>query len=53
MNIHQLIDCINDPNLDAQVKNDFLKKFIDRIDYDVIDYGQNRGGKPVLDVYLK
>ena len=53
VNIHQLIDCINDPNLDAQAKNDFLKKFIDRIDYDVIDYGQNRGGKPVLDVYLK
>ena len=51
--IHQLIDCVNDPNLDAQAKNDFLKKFIDRIDYDVIDFGQNRGGKPVLDVYLK
>ena len=53
VNMHQLIDCVNDPNLDAQAKNDFLKKFIDRIDYDVIDFGQNRGGKPVLDVYLK
>ena len=53
INIRRLIDCVKDPDLDAQAKNDFLKQFIERIDYDVIDYGKNRGGKPVLDVYLK
>ena len=51
--IHQMIDCLNDPDLDAQAKNDFLKQYIDRIDYDVIDFGQAKGGQAVLDVYLK
>jgi len=51
--LHQMIDCLNDTNLDAQAKNDFLKQYIDRIDYDVIDFGQAKGGQAVLDVYLK
>lgn len=51
--LHSLIDCIRDPEIDAKAKNDFLKQFIDRIDYDVIDYGQCKGGKVVLDVFLK
>lgn len=51
--IHQMIDCLNDPEKDALAKNDFLKQYIDRIDYDVIDFGQAKGGKAVLDVYLK
>lgn len=48
-----MIDCIRDPEIDAKAKNDFLKRFIERIDYDVIDYGHCKGGKVVLDVFLK
>jgi hypothetical protein len=51
--MHKLIDCIEDPNLDAQAKNDFLKQFIDKITYDVIDHGVRRGATPVLEVFLK
>lgn len=51
--LHSMIDCIKNPELSAKDKNDFLKKYIEKIDYDVIDYGVNKGGKPVLDVYLK
>lgn len=51
--VHQMIACLNDPDKDAQAKNDFLKQYIDRIDYDVIDFGQAKGGQAVLDVYLK
>lgn len=51
--LHKLIDCLGDQNLSAKEKNVFLKKYIDRIDYDIIDYGGKKGGKPVLDVRLK
>jgi len=51
--MHALIDCINNPDMDAKAKNDFLKQYIEEIRYDVIDYGTNKGGKPVLDVFLK
>ena len=51
--IHQIIDMLNDPNKDAQAKNDLLTEYIDYINYDVIDYGYRKGGKPVLDVFLK
>lgn len=52
-NLHAVIDCIKDPNLEAKEKNDFLKQMIEIITYDVIDYGRKRGGKPVLEVFLK
>jgi hypothetical protein len=51
--LHSIIDCMTDPEADAQAKNNFLKQFIDHIDYDVIDYGKRRGGKPVLTVFYK
>ncbi len=51
--MHQLIECLKDENITAKEKNDFLKQYIDRIEYDVIDFGRNKGGKPMLDVYLK
>ena len=51
--LHSIIDCVTDPDADAQAKNDFLKRFIDHITFDVIDYGKRRGGKPVLDVFYK
>lgn len=50
---HALIDCINDPAISAQAKNDFLKQHIERIDYDAISFGERKGGKALLDVYLK
>lgn len=51
--IHALIDCINNPEIDVKSKNQFLKRFIDKITFDVIDYGVNKGGEAVMDVYLK
>lgn len=52
-NLHAIIDCINDPDMDAKEKNDFLKHFIEKIEYDSIDHGRMRGGEAVLDVYFK
>ena len=39
--------------LSAKAKNDFLKQHISLIKYDTIDYGAGKGGKAVLDLYLK
>lgn len=50
--LHAMIEKINDPSLSAQAKNDFLKQYIDRIDYDVISYGERKGGKALLSVHL-
>lgn len=51
--IHAIIDCISDDTITAQAKNDFLKEHIERIDYDAVDHGRKKGGKALLDVYLK
>jgi DNA invertase Pin-like site-specific DNA recombinase len=51
--LHAMIDCVKDPNLSAKNKNDFLKQFISKITYDAIDYGRRKGGKAVLEVFLK
>lgn len=51
--IHKLIDTIADENLSAAEKNDFLKGYIEDIEYDVVDYGMRKGGKPILKVILK
>lgn len=53
VNLHAMIDCIKDPDITAKKKNDFLKQFIDRVTYDAIDYGRNKGGKVILEVFLK
>ena len=53
LNLHAMIECIKDPDLSAKAKNDFLKQFIDRITYDSIDYGRNKGGKVILEVFFK
>ena len=50
--LHQMIEMINTPDVDAKAKNDFLRKYIEYIEYDVIDYGRSKGGKAVLDVHL-
>ena len=51
--LHQMIEMIRNPEVDAKAKNDFLREYIEDIKYDVIDYGRMKGGKPVLDVHLK
>lgn len=51
--LHSVIECINDPEMSNKAKNEFIKQFVDYISYDVIDYGVRRGGKPVLEVFLK
>lgn len=51
--LHAMIDSINDPSLSVQAKNDFLKQYIERIDYDVLDLGYRKGGKALLTLDLK
>lgn len=53
VSLHQMIDCIRNTELSAKAKNDFLKLHIDKVKYDVLDYGTGRGGKPILDIELK
>lgn len=52
VNLHAIIDCIQNPEIDAKAKNVFLKKFIDTIKYDTLDYGMNKGGEALMDIYL-
>lgn len=51
--LNMIVDTMNNPDVDAKAKNDFLKLFIARINYDAIDLGRNKGVKPVLDIVLK
>lgn len=51
--LHAMIDCVKNPEISAKAKNDFLKQFIDKITYDTINYGQGKGGKAILEVFLK
>ena len=53
VNIHAAIDCIKDDSLNAQAKNDSLKEHIEKITFDVVDLGRGKGGKPILEVFLK
>lgn len=52
MQLHGVINCINDPNEDAKAKNFLMKSVIDHIDYDVIDFGRKKGGQAVVDIHL-
>lgn len=51
--LHAAIDTLKNPDIDAKEKNIFLKKVIEKITFDSIDHGQNKGATPVLDIYLK
>lgn len=51
--LHQMINCIKDDSISVLDKNAFLKRFIERIDYDSIDLGWKKGVKVVLDIHLK
>lgn len=48
--LHAIIDCLKNTDLSAAEKNYFLKSVIKVITYDVIDFGTNKGGKPVLEI---
>lgn len=52
-NFHAMLDCLNSPDLNARAKNDFLKEFIEKIEFDTIDLGRGKGAEAVLDVYFK
>lgn len=52
-NIHAVIESLQNPNIDAKSKNDFMKQFLEKIEMDVIDQGRGKGGVPVLDVHFK
>ena len=52
-NLNEMIKCVTDPDLSAKRKNDFLKQFVDRVTYDAEDYGRSKGGKVILEVFLK
>ena len=52
-NIHAVIDSLRDPDIDARSKNDFMKQFIEKIEFDAVDFGKGKGGAPVLDIYFK
>lgn len=52
-NIHAVIDSLRDPDIDAKSKNDFMKQFIEKIEFDAVDLGYRKGGAPVLDIYFK
>lgn len=51
--LHRLIAVIQDEDMEPKAQNDFLKAFIEKIEYDAIDYGRQKGGKAILDIHLK
>jgi len=51
--LRKLLETLCDPETDAKAKNRFLKEIVEKIDYDVIDKGRNKGSQPILDIYLK
>lgn len=53
VSLRAMIDCMKNDDLSAKWKNDFLKQFISHITYDAINYGQRKGGKAILEVFLK
>ena len=50
---YELIDKLKDDSISAQIKNQFIKELVDRIDIDTVDNGRGNGASISLDVYLK
>ncbi len=48
----ELIKTLKDPDIDAKVKNDFLKEIISKVEYDVEDLGRQHGGVVKLEIHL-
>lgn len=51
--LRALIESLKNPDISAKEKNIFLKQVIEKITYDAEDYGQNKGGRPILEIFLK
>lgn len=51
--IHAIIETMNNNEMSAKQKNIFLKQFIERIEFDSIDLGKNKGATPVVDIFFK
>lgn len=48
-----VIESLKNPKIPAKNKNDLLKDIIERIEYNCIDLGRQKGGIVELDVFLK
>lgn len=51
--LHAVIKTLKDDTISAQEKNNFLKEVIEKITYDIEDLGLNKGGRPILEIFLK
>lgn len=51
--LHNVIETLKNPEISAKEKNIFLKRVIERITFDSIDLGQNRGATPVVEIFLR
>ena len=49
----EVINSLKDPDIDMKYKNELLKDIIKKIEYDCVDLGRQKGGKIILDIYLK
>ena len=47
------IELLCNSDIDVKTKNASLKNFIDRIEFDTVDLGRNKGAEPVLDMHFK
>lgn len=47
------LNALTDPNVDGKSKNDLLKEIIQKIEYDCVDLGRQKGGKLTLDIFVK
>ena len=52
LTLHAVLDCIGDESISAKEKNIFLRQFIEKITYDIVDEGFKRK-RPILEVFLK
>lgn len=50
--IHKVLEYLKDDTIDAKTKNIFFRSVIAVIEYDVEDYGINKGGKALLHINL-
>lgn len=51
--LHDLIGTLTNPEISAKEKNIFLKRVIERITFDSIDLGKNKGATPVVEIFLR
>lgn len=49
----EVINSLKDDTIESKYKNDLLKEIISKIEYDCEDLGRQKGGRVILDIYLK